>query len=301
MISFALQARLSAGLDNFLETARKAEDLGYVSFMVPDHPGSVANPFVSLAAAASVTSAIKLGPYVLNAGIREPFQIAVDTATLDVVSGGRAFLGMGAGHTPAEWQALGQDRPSAPDRAGRLVEMIPIVQKLLAGETVTHQGKHVSLTDAALSEPRPIQDPIPLLIGGGNASLLDFASEHADIVGMSGLGRTLPDGHAHEARWTQTEIQAQIDRLRASGRKIKIEALVQKVHVTDHRRSALTDMDDVGLTTQELLDIPYLLVGNLAQLEEQVLRHQERWGITRYAVRTDALEQLAPLVARLSA
>jgi len=300
VISFALQARLSADPNSFLETARKAEDLGYVAFMVPDHPGSVSNPFVSLAAAAGITSEIRLGPYVLNAGIRDPFHIAVDVATLDVVSGGRAFLGIGAGHTPAEWQAVGLDRPSAMDRASRMTEMVPIIQKLLAGETVTHRGDFVSLTDAALSEPRPVQDRIPLLVGGGNTSLLDFASEHADVVGLSGLGRTLADGHAHEARWSHPHIEAQIDRLKASGRNIEIEALVQKVQVTDDRRAALADMDDVGLTAEELLDIPYLLVGNLEQLEEQVLRHQERWGITRYAVRTGALEQLAPLIARLS-
>lgn len=300
MISFALQARLSADLGDFLETARKAEDLGYVAFMVPDHPGTVANPFVSLAAAASVTSDLKLGPYVLNGGIRDPFHIAVDVATLDVVSGGRAFLGIGAGHTPAEWQAVGLNRPSASSRAGRMVEMAPIIQRLLAGETVSHQGDYVSLTETTLSEPRPIQDHIPLLVGGGNTSLLDFASEHADIVGMSGLGRTLADGHAHEARWSHSQIGAQIDRVKASGRNMEIEALVQKVEVTDNRLSVLTAMDDLGLSPEELLDIPYILVGNLDQLEEQVLRHQERWGISRYAVRTGALEQLAPLIARLS-
>lgn len=297
MINFSMQARLTSDLTDFLEAARKAEDLGYTSFMVPDHPGSVPNPFVSLAAAASVTQTIALGPYVLNAGVRDPFSIAVDTVTLNTVSGGRAFLGMGAGHTPAEWAAIGQERPSAADRVGRMIEMTLLIQRLMAGESVTHAGQYVSMRDASLMEPS--EDTIPTLVGGGNTALLDFAGEHADIMGLSGLGRTLEDGHRHEVRWTHDRIQAQVDRVNAAGRPVAFEALVQRVAITDDREAAVEDLADLGLPTADLLDQPYMLIGTLDQIEEQILRHKERWGITRYAVRTDALEALAPLVERL--
>ena len=297
MINFSMQARLTSDLTDFLETARKAEDIGYASFMVPDHPGTVPNPFVSLAAAASVTQTIALGPYVLNAGVRDPFSIAVDTVTLNTVSGGRAFLGMGAGHTPAEWAAIGQERPSAADRVGRMIEMTLLIQRLMAGESVTHAGQYVSMRDASLMEPS--EDTIPTLVGGGNTALLGFAGEHADIMGLSGLGRTLEDGHRHEVRWTHDRIQAQVGRVNAAGRPVAFEALVQRVAITDDREAAVEDLQSTGLSLTQLLDNPYMLIGNLDQIEDQILRHREQWGITRYAVRTDALETIAPLVAKL--
>ena len=296
MISFSMQARLTNDLATFLELARKSEDLGYGSFMVPDHPGSVPNPFVSLAAAASVTSSIALGPYVLNAGVRDPFSIAVDTASLDTVSGGRAFLGMGAGHTPAEWAAVGHERPSASDRAGRMIEMTTLIQRLLGGETVTHDGKYVSMTDASLLEPPG--NTVRTLVGGGNTALLDFAGQHADVMGLSGLGRTLEDGHRHEVRWSHNEIQAQVDRVAAAGRSVELEALVQRVTITNDREAAIEDLADLDMSPTDLLDTPYMLIGSLDQIEDQLLRHKEQWGITRYALRTDALEAMAPLVAK---
>ena len=78
----------------------------------PTTPVSPRPPFVALATAAAATSKIRLGTYVVNVGVRDPLQIATDVATLDVVSGGRAQLGIGAGHTPAEWTMTGTPYPS---------------------------------------------------------------------------------------------------------------------------------------------------------------------------------------------
>ncbi|MQA98084.1 MAG: LLM class flavin-dependent oxidoreductase [Streptosporangiales bacterium] len=93
--------------------ARRVEDAGFGALLVADHPGVTASPFVALAAAAGVTSRIGLGTYVSQAGVREPLLLASDVATLDVVSGGRARLGIGAGHTPVEWAMLGAARERA--------------------------------------------------------------------------------------------------------------------------------------------------------------------------------------------
>jgi hypothetical protein len=110
MVSFSVQAS-PADTDGWLRLAARCEAAGFDALLVADHPGSDASAFVALAAAAAVTSTIGLGSYVSNAAVREPILLATDVATLDVVSNGRARLGIGAGHTPAEWHAIGRQRP----------------------------------------------------------------------------------------------------------------------------------------------------------------------------------------------
>ncbi|MCM0677447.1 LLM class flavin-dependent oxidoreductase, partial [Micromonospora phytophila] len=100
MVTFSLQATPSDAA-SWLDLARRAEAAGFDALLAADHPGAVTSPFVALAAAGAVTTTLNLGSYVSNAGVREPILLATDVATLDVVSGGRARLGLGAGHTPA--------------------------------------------------------------------------------------------------------------------------------------------------------------------------------------------------------
>lgn len=110
MVSFSVQAS-PTDARSWLRLAQRCEAAGFDALLTADHPGSDASPFVALAAAAAVTSSIGLGSYVSNAAVREPIVLATDVATLDVVSDGRARLGLGAGHTPAEWHAIGRERP----------------------------------------------------------------------------------------------------------------------------------------------------------------------------------------------
>ena len=180
MVTFSLQA-LPTTATEWLDLARRAEEIGFESFYVADHPGKCASPFVALAAAAAVTDRIRLGSYVSNAGVREPVLLASDVATLDVVSGGRAVLGIGAGHTPAEWEAVGRTRPGVRGRVDHCIEVAERTRAFLADETT-------------------VQERVPLLFGGGNSRLLRWAAASADLIGLSGLGRTLPDGHMHETR-----------------------------------------------------------------------------------------------------
>ncbi|MCI0384333.1 LLM class flavin-dependent oxidoreductase [Streptomyces sp. CNQ085] len=113
---FSVQA-VPNDMNSWITLARHCETAGFDALLVPDHPGAAASPFVALAAAAPVTERIGLGPCVANAGVREPLLLASDIATLDVVSGGRARMALGAGHTPAEWAMVGSRRP---DVAGRV-------------------------------------------------------------------------------------------------------------------------------------------------------------------------------------
>jgi alkanesulfonate monooxygenase SsuD/methylene tetrahydromethanopterin reductase-like flavin-dependent oxidoreductase (luciferase family) len=338
MAEFVLQADPVDAAD-WLDVARRAEAAGFAALMAADHPGSGASPFVALAAAAAVTSKIGLGSYVSNAGVREPILLAADVATLDVVSGGRAVLGLGAGHTPAEWDAVGQVRPDVRGRVNRCLAVADATVRLLAGERVTVATPELTMLNAELSEPRPVQDRIPLLIGGSNSRLLRWAGEHADIVGLSGLGRTKADGHHHEARWRLSDIDEQValaragaaDKRRTGSAQAKeqagaagkeptgsaqagqaeepagaavgapvLEALVQRVEITADPAPVLAGFTErLGMSAAELHEVPFLLVGSADQIVAGVRRHRERWGITRFAVRRNALDVLAPLLPAL--
>ena len=239
MADFALQAQPTDAAD-WLDLARRAEAAGFDTLLAADHPGSCAAPFVALAAAAAVTTTIRLGSYVANAAVREPILLAADVATLDVVSGGRAVLGLGAGHTPAEWDAIGQIRPGVRGRVDRCIAVAEATVRLLAGERVTVATPELTMLNALLAEPRPVQERVPLLVGTANSRLLRWAGEHADIVGLTGFGRTKSDGHQHEARWRLADIDAQVGLARDGG-DATLEALVQQVEITDDADAVLAE------------------------------------------------------------
>ena len=296
MATFALQV-LPQTAAEWLDTARRAEAAGFDTLYVADHPGSCAAPFVALAAAAAVTTTIRLGSYVANAGVREPILLACDVATLDVVSGGRAILGLGAGHTPAEWAAVGKVRPDVRGRVERFIAVAEATTRLLAGDEVTVDALELTMLKAKLEAPACVQEKIPLLFGGGNTRLLRWAAAHADVVGLSGLGRTLPDGHRHEARWRSDEIDAQVELV---GGK-PIEALVQHVEITDDAEAVYAaKAEEIGISASELRAAPYLLIGTEDEILAAVREHARRWGITRYAVRRNSLDLLGPLLPKLA-
>jgi alkanesulfonate monooxygenase SsuD/methylene tetrahydromethanopterin reductase-like flavin-dependent oxidoreductase (luciferase family) len=119
------------------------------------------------------TSTLRLGSRVVSAGARDPLLLASEVATLDVVSNGRAELGIGAGHTQAEWAMTGGTRPPPAERGQGLTTVITVVRELLAGRTVPADPIR-ALAEVQLSG-RPVQEPVPVLVGGGNPALLRWA------------------------------------------------------------------------------------------------------------------------------
>lgn len=289
---------------SWADLARRAEARGYDALLTADHPGTTASPFVALAAAAMVTERLGLGSYVSHAGIREPLLLASDVATLDVLSGGRARLALGAGHTPVEWEMLGSRRPDVAGRVRRFLAVAETCRALLAGESVTRTTPEMQAHGASLAGPRPVQQPVPFVFGGGNSTLLRWAGEHADVVALSGLGRTLPDGHSHETRWNPADIDRQVQLVEegAAGRERapEREVLVQAVEVTDDAEAAAQRLAETfGTTRAEVLASPYVWVGTVAEIAEAMTRHAKRWGITRYVVREPHLDDADLVLAHL--
>ncbi|CAN5901388.1 LLM class F420-dependent oxidoreductase [soil metagenome] len=287
---------------SWLALATKVERAGFDGLYVSDHPGSGPAPFVALAAAAAVTERIQLGTAVVNAGMWDPVALAGEVATLDVVSGGRAVLGVGAGHTPQEWTATGRPYPSPGARVDRMTELVQATRALLSGETVSHGGHHITLVDAALTDPRPVRDPVPLYIGGNGTRVLRFAARHADVIGVTGLARVLADGHRHEVDWSPSGL-ARIAEIIASavparGRRPQIEAFVQHVEITDDAPAAAERLLDLvpGASIDDLLTAPFVWIGSVEELREQIHSHRAGLGIDRYLVRAPAVADVRTIV-----
>ncbi|MGH9025375.1 MAG: TIGR03560 family F420-dependent LLM class oxidoreductase [Acidimicrobiia bacterium] len=172
------------------EVAMLAERVGYDHLWVYDHvetvprrePTHVFEAFTTLAALAPQTSTIRLGQMVTCASYRNPGLLAKEAAGVDVVSGGRLILGLGAGWYQREYQAYGFEFLPARERLRMLEETAIVVRRLWTEESVTFDGSHVRL-DGAYCDPKPIQARPPLWIGGGGEKVtLRIAAEHADAT-----------------------------------------------------------------------------------------------------------------------
>jgi probable F420-dependent oxidoreductase len=286
----------------WLDLARRVDAAGFAALYTADHPGHCGGPFVALAAAAAVTERVMLGTCVANAGLWEPITLASEVATLDVVSAGRAILGLGAGHTPGEWAAVGRQIPSARARVDRLEQVVAVVQRLLAGEEVTVDGPHVHATGARLVRRGPVQERVPLMVGGSGRRVLALAAREADIVGVTGLGRTQADGQRHDVAWSETAVERSFaalhEEIATAGNAPAIEALVQHVEITDDPEAAAARLAErIGdVDPTDLLDIPYVWMGTVASIAEQLHRHRARWGVDRYVVRDDAVDTAAAIL-----
>lgn len=284
-----------------VETARRAEELGFDIVLAADHVGTGLSPMPTLAAIASATTTIRLGTLVLNNDMRNPVQLAWEAASIDALSGGRFELGLGAGHTPQEYAATGVERSSAGVRKQRLAESVEIIRALLDGRTVEHDGEHYRVDRAHVD--RPTQERLPILVGGNGEAPLTHAGAHADIVGLQGLGRTLDDGHRHEVDWRSARLDQQIAQVRAGAEAriddVEFNALVQVVQITDDRQSALETICERvdGLTMVDAETTPYLLVGTVDEIVLHMLTCRERWGIGYFAVRE--LDEFAPVLEEL--
>lgn len=167
-----------------------ADEAGFDSLWFDDHllsdEGEPSDPklegWTVAAAAAAITSRATIGHLVTANTFRPPGVLAKMATTLDHVSGGRAVLGIGAGWFAEEHAAFGLDfGASMGERIDRMGEAVGLIRRLLDGERVTHDGRFYRLTDAVCA-PRPVQERLPLLIGGsGPRKTLPLVARFADV------------------------------------------------------------------------------------------------------------------------
>jgi alkanesulfonate monooxygenase SsuD/methylene tetrahydromethanopterin reductase-like flavin-dependent oxidoreductase (luciferase family) len=167
-----------------------AEQAGFDSLWLDDHlladegdwRDAKLEGWASLAALAPLTTTTRLGLLVAANTFRNPGLTAKLATTLDHVSGGRFILGLGGGWFGREHEAFGLEFGSGfGERLDRLEEAVDLIERLLAGERVTHEGRFYHFVDA-LCEPRPVQTRMPILIGGsGREKTLRTTARHADL------------------------------------------------------------------------------------------------------------------------
>ena len=173
-----------------VELARLAETLGYDHLWVYDHvetvprrePTHVFEAFTMLAALSQQTSRVGLGQLVTCASYRNAGLLAKETACIDVYSGGRLILGLGAGWFHEEYHSYGYEYLSNPERLAVLDETLEVIRRLWTEETVTFDGAHLHF-DGAYCDPKPVQQLPPVLVGGGGEKVnLRIAARRADLT-----------------------------------------------------------------------------------------------------------------------
>jgi F420-dependent oxidoreductase-like protein len=209
---FSFWVNAAASWDDILATASHAEQTGWDGVYVADHflpslgddGGPMNECLALLAALAAAVPRVRLGSLVCGNTYRHPAVLANQAATIDQISGGRLVLGLGAGWQENEHEAYGIELPAPGPRLDRLEEACIVVKGLLGEPRTTFDGTYYTLTDAPC-EPKPVQDPLPLLIGGGGEKrTLRIAAQFADEWNVWGD----PDLLAHKGAILEQHCEA---------------------------------------------------------------------------------------------
>ena len=182
-----------AAWDNAVATARQAEELGFESIWVFDHFTTVPQPtdeitfesFTMLGALAAATERVRLGHMVVCTGFRNPALTAKMASTLDVISGGRFELGIGAGWKEDEWVAYGYGFPPLRERLAALGDHLEVIRRMLGPGRATYDGRFARV-EGAINVPKGVQQPrIPIIVGGNGQNVtFRLAARHAEELNL---------------------------------------------------------------------------------------------------------------------
>ena len=303
---FGVNVRDAGSRAEWMDKARKVEDLGYAALTVPDHLATLLAPIPAVVSAAEATKRLRVGTNVLNNDLRHPVLVAREAATVDLLTDGRFDLGLGAGHMESEYDQAGLRFDPGGTRVERLAEAVTIIKGLLGGEQVTFAGRYYRVAGHTI-HPLPLQRPRPpILIGGNGRRILTLAAKEADMVGLTGItfraGGTEPDLSA----WKTAAVDERVRLVReAAGERydrLELSALVQRVVVTDNPRQAAEELASrwTQLSVEEILQSPYALIGTVDHLVEELRRRRDRWDISYYVIFEPYMDAFAPVVARLA-
>jgi len=300
---FAVQQASAPSGEKWVALARRAETLGYDVLVMPDHLGRQLSPFAALGAAAAATTRLRVGAFVFANDYRHPLMLAREAATLDLLSGGRFEMGLGAGWMTSDYRQLGMAYDPAPRRIDRLAEATPLIRRLLAGETVTHSGQHYQLDRATVGvetvqKPRP-----PLAIGAGGPRMLKLAAREADIVGL--VPGFDAHGRIHVRQATETATARKIGLIReAAGdrfERLEINLWLGDAGLVGSGNSLVGSVTAAARwAPTAIYGSPYVLYGTLNSVRDRLLRRRDKLGISYYTIPSHAMDSMAPLVEALA-
>jgi probable F420-dependent oxidoreductase len=256
-----------------------------------------------LAHVAAHTERIRIGSFVFNNELRHPAVLAQDLATLDVLSGGRLDIGMGAGWNKPEHDAIGLPFAPIGTRVARLTEAIAVLKGYFGDSEFSYDGEHYTIRGLN-GEPKPVQRPHPpFFIGGGGRRLLTLAGREAQIVGLA--PRLLPGGppRVDPQSLTMAAAEEKVGWIRAAanGRPLDINTYPSggPIKITNSaREEAAVLAAKLSLTVDEVLESPHIFIGSVDTLAAKITELAERLGVT--SVMAGDLDALAPVVERLA-
>ena len=300
---FGIQLRNASSGPAWRESARKAEGLGYSTLFLPDHFGEAWSPTVPLTVAIEATTTLRVGALVYDNDYRHPLVLARDVAAMDMFSEGRVEFGIGAGWMTSDYEESGivLDRPGV--RIDRMIEAIECLSRLWTHDQASFSGTHYTLTKAQC-HPRPFTPGgPPLAVGGGGRKVLSAAAKYASIVGVnpeltSGVAGLEAAKTAVSARYLE-----RIEWVReAAGDRfasIELQVLGQIEQVVPNRLEVAAGLAPAfGLTPEEALQMPIVLVGTVDEICADLVERREKYGFS-YIVVHD-MDAFAPIVARLT-
>lgn len=302
---FGAQMSFAGTRDEWVAKARRVEELGYSTLCVPDHFDDQLAPFPALMAAAAATTTLRVGTLVLDNDYRHPLITAKEAASVDLLSGGRLELGMGAGWLRSDYEQSGIALDPPAVRIDRLEEGLAVVKGLLAGGKFSFCGRHYTVTKHP-GTPLPVQRPRPpILVGGGGRRILGVAGREADIVSVnfdlsSGaigthLGATATAGAtAEKVGWVR---EAAGDRFA----DIELSHTAYLSMVTDDRDAVAAGLGSgFGLDREQVLAMPNFAIGTVSQIADELERRRDELGFSYVVVGGECHEAMAPVVAQLA-
>jgi probable F420-dependent oxidoreductase len=279
--------------EEWIAKARRTEALGYATLVIPDNLRYTLAPLPALAVAAAATRSLRLGTYVLANDLRHPVLLAKDIATLDLLSGGRIELGIGAGRpdAAAENRMLGLPFDSGAVRVARLAESVAILKALLAGQRPPSDGSHYRSAEAEVS-PLPAQHPrVPILVAGSGRQMLRLAAREADIIALGVPPHSKEEVAAERINWIRDD---------AGDRFTDIELNINLMAVADQVPRWIASQ--MGMTAKDFADRGSVaaVTGTTDEMCAQLIERRDRLGISYVLVSDELMEPFAPVVERLS-
>lgn len=286
--------------------AQAVEELGYDLITVPDHLVAegperqfdprhlLYDPIAQAAVLSEVTRKIRIGHLVLCNLFRHPAVTAKAIASLDQLSGGRLYAGLGSGWTQREFDQTGIAFPDIEPRLRMLDEALTCMRKLWADEEADFAGEFYTLRKA-VSWPKPLQKPHPpILLGGGGRGLLRIAARHADIVNIiSDSGKPGYISMKQVARLTDQSFRSKVKFLREQaarqgrdGARIRISNVVFSCVLTASPQATLDAAAAVApmfhTTAEALLQSPLALIGTPEEITAELQRRAGQWQIDQF-------------------
>lgn len=300
---FGVQITRARSGDEWKAAARQAEALGYDVFLMADHFGRQLAIGPALAVVAGSTSKLRIGTLVWQNDLRHPTMLAMEAATLDLLSDGRFELGIGAGGSfPPEFTWTGIPFAPPAERVGRLEESVEVIRGATGPGEFSFAGTHYTIAGYN-GHPKPVQERIPLLIAGGGKRMLTLAAKHADIVGL--LPRMLPEGGFAEDEGDIAAFRRKVDfvRERAGNRAAHIEfnILIQMLSVTGDREREIERLaNEHGIDDRSWFDSPMVYVGCVEDIIDRLRAVREQVGASYFVVFEPAMEEFAPVVQAIA-